>query len=99
MALQKDFEFKGLTVQYWKISPMFLDWYLKEATVTLYGWTTQALRDAGKPHITQQIFRWAGTANQIDNFTSLTVYATDAATIRNDIYRLAQTLKTVVDAL
>lgn len=40
-----------------------------------------------------------GTANQLDDFTSLTVYATDAATIRNDIYQLGQTLKTVVDAL
>lgn len=40
-----------------------------------------------------------GTANQLDNFTSLVVYATDAAAIRNDIYQMGQTLKTVVDAL
>lgn len=31
-----------------------------------------------------------GTANQIDNFTDLVVYANDAATIRNDLYQLGQ---------
>lgn len=40
-----------------------------------------------------------GTANTIANFTSLTTYATDAATIRNDIYQLTVLMKTVVDAL
>lgn len=40
-----------------------------------------------------------GTTNQIDNFTSLTIYATDAAAIRNDIYQLSKKLKTIVDAL
>ena len=40
-----------------------------------------------------------GTANTLANYTSLTTYSTDAATIRNNLYQLGQTLKTVVDAL
>lgn len=40
-----------------------------------------------------------GTTDTISDFTSLTVYATDAATIRNDIYQLARKLKQVNDAL
>ncbi|MBZ5529727.1 MAG: hypothetical protein LAN71_17760 [Acidobacteriia bacterium] len=40
-----------------------------------------------------------GSANTLANYTSLTIYSTDAAAIRNDIYQLGQTLKTVVDAL
>jgi hypothetical protein len=40
-----------------------------------------------------------GTTNQLDDITSLVVYATDAAAIRNDIYQLGKLLKTVVDAL
>lgn len=40
-----------------------------------------------------------GTTDQIDDFTSLTVYATDAAAIRNDIYQLAKKLKQINDGL
>ena len=40
-----------------------------------------------------------GTDDTIANFTDLTTYATDAATIRNDIYQLARKLKQVNDAL
>jgi hypothetical protein len=40
-----------------------------------------------------------GTTDQLDNFTDLTVYANDAAAIRNDIYQLARKLKQVNDAL
>lgn len=69
--------------------------------------TTQKLGFWGKAPVVQQTFgatitnnvTAGGTANQLDNFTSLTVYATDAAAIRNDIYQLGQSLKTVVDAL
>jgi hypothetical protein len=39
-----------------------------------------------------------GTTDQIDDFTGA-VYATDATTIRNDIYQLARKLKQVNDAL
>jgi hypothetical protein len=34
-----------------------------------------------------------GTDDQIDDFTNLTTYATDAAAIRNDIYQLARALR------
>jgi len=40
-----------------------------------------------------------GTTDQIDNFTSLTTYSTDAAAIRNDIYQLARKVKLINDAL
>jgi len=34
-----------------------------------------------------------GTTDQVDDFTDLTTYATDAPTIRNDIYQLARALR------
>lgn len=40
-----------------------------------------------------------GTDNVIANYTDLTIYANDAAAIRNDIYQLARKLKQVNDAL
>jgi hypothetical protein len=40
-----------------------------------------------------------GTDNTIANYSSLTIYATDAAAIRNNIYQLARKLKQVNDAL
>ena len=40
-----------------------------------------------------------GSDDTIADFTSLVVYATDAAAIRNDIYQLARKLKQVNDAL
>lgn len=40
-----------------------------------------------------------GTTDQIDNFTSLVTYSTDAAAIRNDIYQLAKKLKQINDGL
>lgn len=40
-----------------------------------------------------------GTDNTIANFTDLTVYANDAAAIRNDIYQLARKVKIIGDAL
>jgi hypothetical protein len=40
-----------------------------------------------------------GADDTIANFTSLTVYATDAAAIRNDIYQLARKLKQINDGL
>lgn len=40
-----------------------------------------------------------GTDGTIANFTDLTVYANDAATIRNDIYQLARKLKQVNDGM
>ena len=40
-----------------------------------------------------------GTNDQIDNFTNLSVYATDAAAIRNAIYQLARKQKQLNDGL
>ena len=40
-----------------------------------------------------------GTNDHIDDFTDLTVYATDAPTIRNDIYQLARKVKQLNDGL
>ena len=40
-----------------------------------------------------------GVNDIIADFTSLTVYATDAAAIRNDIYQLARKLKQINDGL
>lgn len=40
-----------------------------------------------------------GVNDTIADFTSLTVYATDGATIRNDIYQLARKLKQINDGL
>ena len=40
-----------------------------------------------------------GTDDQIDDWTNLAVYATDAAAIRNAIYQLSRKLKQVNDAL
>lgn len=40
-----------------------------------------------------------GTNDTIANFTDLTTYSNDSATIRNDIYQLARKLKQVNDAL
>lgn len=40
-----------------------------------------------------------GTTDTIANYTDLTIYANDAAAIRNDIYQLARKLKIVDDAL
>lgn len=40
-----------------------------------------------------------GTSDQIDDFTDLSTYATDAAAIRNAIYQLARKLKQVNDGM
>lgn len=40
-----------------------------------------------------------GTADQGDDFTSLTIYATDAAAIRNNIYQLWQKVDRIADGL
>lgn len=40
-----------------------------------------------------------GTTNTIADFTDLTIYANDAAAIRNDIYQLARKVKILTDAL
>jgi hypothetical protein len=69
--------------------------------------TTQLLGFYNKDPVAQQVqgatltnnVTAGGSANTLANYTDLTVYGNDAAAIRNDIYQLGQTLKTVVDAL
>ncbi len=41
----------------------------------------------------------SGTTDQIDDFTSLTVYSLDAQAIHNDIYQLARKVKQINDSL
>lgn len=40
-----------------------------------------------------------GTANTLTNYTSLTTYSTDAATIRNNFYQIGLKLNAILDAL
>ncbi len=60
--------------------------------------TAAAVKQTSGANLTNNVTS-GGTTDQIDDFTSLTVYATDAAAIRNDIYQLARKLKQVNDAL
>ena len=59
---------------------------------------TAAVRQTSGADLTNNVTS-GGTDDTIANFTDLTTYATDAATIRNDIYQLARKLKQVNDAL
>lgn len=56
------------------------------------------VRQTGGANLTNNVAA-GGTSDQIDNWTDLTTYATDAAAIRNAIYQLARTLKQDHDAL
>ena len=67
------------------------------ATLGFFG-TTPAVKQTSGENLTNNVTS-GGTTGQIDDFTSLTVYATDAAAIRNDIYQLARKLKQVNDGL
>lgn len=59
--------------------------------------------DAGATVVTQVALTNSvtvgGTTGTIADFTDLTTYANDAATIRNDIYQLSLALRNVVSAL
>ena len=59
---------------------------------------TPAIQQASAANLTNNV-TVGGTNDQIDDFISLTVYATDAAAIRNDIYQLGRKLKQVNDGL
>ena len=69
--------------------------------------TTQKLGFFNKAPVAQQTDGAAltnnvtsgGSADVIADFTNLTTYSTDAATIRNDIYQLARKVKIIGDAL
>lgn len=58
------------------------------------GATTPAVISAIGATLTNNVTA-GGTANTIANYTDLTVYANDAAAIRNDIYQLALKLATL----
>ena len=48
MALQKDIETQyGVTLSYWKITRMNIEWHNKIAEVFLAGWPSQQVRDNG----------------------------------------------------
>lgn len=60
--------------------------------------TTPAVKQTSGANLTNNVTS-GGTNDQIDDFTSLTVYSTDAAAIRNDIYQLARKMKQINDGL
>ncbi len=84
------------------------DIQLGKSTGTKIGTeTTQKIGFFNKTPVVQQVDGAAltnnvtsgGTTDTIANFTDLSTYATDAATIRNDIYQLARKVKIIGDAL
>lgn len=60
--------------------------------------TTAAAQQTSGANLTNNVTS-GGTNDTIANFTDLTTYSNDAATIRNNIYQLARKLKQVNDAL
>lgn len=60
--------------------------------------TTPTTQQVSAANLTNNVTS-GGTSNQIDDWTNLTVYATDAAAIRNAVYQLSRKLKQVNDAL
>jgi hypothetical protein len=68
------------------------------ATTTIGFFGTAAAAKQTQGAITNNV-TVGGTTGTIANFTDLTVYANDAATIRNDIFQLALGLKGCIDAL
>lgn len=67
------------------------------AQLGFYG-TTPVSKQTDGAALTNNVTS-GGTTDTIANFTSLSVYATDAATIRNDIFQLARKIKIVDDAM
>lgn len=59
---------------------------------------TAATKQASGENLTNNVTS-GGTDGTIANYTDLTLYATDAAAIRNNIYQLARKLKQVNDSL
>lgn len=66
-------------------------------TLTMSG-TALSVTTAAVSALTNNVTS-GGSNDVVADFTDLTVYANDAATIRNDIYQLARKLKLVTDAL
>ena len=59
---------------------------------------TPAVQQTSGANITNNVTT-GGVDGTIANFTDLAIYANDAATIRNDIYQLARSVKIINDAL
>ncbi len=68
------------------------------AVLQFFGSGAGATQQTSGENLTNNVTA-GGVDGTIADFTSLTVYATDAATIRNDIYQLARKLKQVNDGL
>lgn len=65
--------------------------------ISFFGATTVVKQTSGA-NLTNNVTS-GGTSDQIDDFTNLTVYATDAAAIRNAIYQLSRKVKQINDGL
>lgn len=65
--------------------------------ISFFG-VSAAAQQASGANLTNNVTS-GGTSDIIADFTDLTTYSNDAATIRNDIYQLARKLKQVNDAL
>lgn len=63
-----------------------------------FGATAATTQQTSGANLTNNV-TVGGTNDTIADFTSLTVYATDASAIRNNIYQLARKLKQVNDAM
>lgn len=73
---------------------------IQEFDNTGVGWfaATPVAQQTSGANLTNNVTS-GGTNDQIDNWTDLSVYATDAAAIRNAVYQLSRKLKQVNDAL
>ncbi len=65
--------------------------------IGFFGAATAAQQTSGA-NLTNNVTS-GGTTDQVDNWTDLSTYATDAAAIRNAVYQLARKLKQVNDGL
>lgn len=70
---------------------------MRKAKFSFFG-VTPAVQQTSGADLTNSVTS-GGSSDVIADFTNLVVYATDAATIRNDIYQLSRKLKQVNDAL
>lgn len=76
---------------------LIVDSLLVNGNVGFFG-AAAAVQQTSGANLTNNVTA-GGTNDTIDNFTSLTVYATDAAAIRNAIYQLSRKLKQINDGL
>lgn len=68
-----------------------------DAKLAWFG-VTPVVKQTSGANLTNNVTA-GGTTDQIDNYTDLTIYANDAAAIRNNLYQLSRKLKQVNDAL